>query len=147
MNGAYERSSYGHGFLKSFISAMIREGIQHEAVANEEFVFEFLDDRLAELGPASPMDVAKRIAMAIITERNEVFTAADVGSERDAASLVFMPAGKSNGRQSITFRQDKGGLRQLDFGERAAPAERIGPGDRNLLEAEQPKEPVPPTNV
>src|SRR5579872_5228350 len=78
LNRAGKRGGNGSRFLERFTMGVPGEGVQHQGVADKEFIFEFFDHRLARAGPTAPMDVAKRITLPIISEGNKFVALANV---------------------------------------------------------------------
>ena len=123
---------------KTSLLRFVVEGVQHQRVPHKKFVLKFLHDRFAGLGPASPVDVAQRIAVPIIAQRDELLAAPHVGRQRHAAFLIAHRAGQRDGRNGIALGQNQNRLRRRQLDERAEQSQRVGPRQRHPGETQDP---------
>ena len=68
-----ERRRQRDRFLKHVRVGGLLERVQHEGMTHEIFILIFLHNRLADFRPAFPVNMAERIAGAIIAQRDELF--------------------------------------------------------------------------
>ena len=67
-------------------------------MADIKLVLELFDDRLAGSSPASPMNMAHRVAGPIFAQGNEILALADVRCQGNTALLVFHGSREINER-------------------------------------------------
>src|SRR5438067_1726541 len=83
---------------------MVAERIEDKRVPHKELIFEFADDWLAGFCPATPMNVAQRISVAIIAQRDELIALTDIRGQGDSTRLIFHHAGRGSAMLSSKAR-------------------------------------------
>src|SRR5262245_40285268 len=89
---------------------MLDKSVEHQGMADEEFILKFFDDGFSCFGPTAPVNMAKRISVAIVTQRNEFLALSYMGSKSHPTVLVFESSGKSDSRQWIPFGKNQRAL-------------------------------------
>src|SRR5687767_1145897 len=106
---------HGHGLLEQFPVLILPKCVKDERVPNEKLVLKLLDNRFAGARPALPMNMAHRIAAAILAQRDEFLGLADRTGEGNAALLVFERARQRDWRQRVTARENDDGVWRTDL--------------------------------
>ena len=113
--------------------------VEHQAVARVVRVLELLDDRAAGAGPAFPVDLAQRVARAVVAQADEFAGVADRVGVGLAGDLESGTAGQLDRRQRKAARQDQqGGRRGLDLHAFLKQAERIRQQHPQVVKLDHP---------